>query len=308
MLAEHNPRADERNDSAPATDANVVAAPPDPPSRDTAANALQHGLAARKKLPAALQLAVAEHLEVLRCELRPATHVQELLLREMARHAAALDFSQSAEQSALNVGARASSSVEGVLVAGENDDIDATDTALAAAVASQVTERLCRYRRLHERGFYVALQTLRTLQEQRGNHMTAELMDQFRDERNCLEFLRRRIDSAAWRCPQCKNSNVHWIATRERWQCAGCNRQVGLRTGTIMEHSQLPLATWFRAIIVVMSDLSVGPGQLQEQLDIHRLATVRRMLSTIRSALSSPDADRLLAGLNRLAGPNCPLS
>ena len=57
-----------------------------------AGNALKHGLTAQTVLPPALRAAVRDHLQRLRRELPPATHTEDLLVREIARHAACLDL------------------------------------------------------------------------------------------------------------------------------------------------------------------------------------------------------------------------
>ena len=43
------------------------------------------------------------------------------------------------------------------------------------------------------------------------------------------------------------------------------------------------------------------PERLQQAIELPRLGTVRRLLGIILEAIESPDVDRLLAGLQRLA-------
>jgi transposase-like protein len=283
----------------PITDAGVVARPHAHLSPPASASATRHGLTATKTLPTAMQLQVASHLDALRHELRPATHLEDLTIREMARHAAALEFAQPAEQAVLNVAGRASSSLAGV-GGTTDDDLEADESALAGAVGSELTERLCRYRRSHERGFYAALAHFKALRNEEPKRDQADWLAHFADNRTCVEHLRRRIDAPTWRCPHCRGAHGHWLAARQRWECAACHKQVGLRAGTVMEHSPLPLTVWCGAIVSAALDLGISAYQLQEVLGISRPGTARSMLLKIRAALSAPDADYSLAGLNRL--------
>ncbi|MCB9920644.1 MAG: hypothetical protein H6822_00605 [Planctomycetaceae bacterium] len=70
------------------------------------ANALQHGLTSKKLLPKALQGERVEHYRKrLRRELEPATTVEGVLVDEMARHAAMMEFSEQTEGAVLRHGA-----------------------------------------------------------------------------------------------------------------------------------------------------------------------------------------------------------
>ena len=80
-----------------------------------------------------------------------------------------------------------------------------------------------------------------------------------------------------------------------------CGLQVGLRWGSVMEGSRLPLRIWFMAIGEVLADPAIRPERLQQAIELPRLGTVRTLLTRILTAIQSPDVDRLLAGLQRLA-------
>lgn len=75
--------------------------------------------------------------------------------------------------------------------------------------------------------------------------------------------------------------------------------QVGMRWGTIFHGSRLPLLTWFRAILLQVNFGELATDQLSHRIEISRAATIRKLVSSIREALKSPNSDVLLAGLNR---------
>jgi hypothetical protein len=115
-----------------------------------------------------------------------------------------------------------------------------------------------------------------------------------------VDYLHKRARRRAGVCPRCGDRNGHWLAC-QRWECSACGLQVGLRWGSVMEGSRLPLRIWFMAIGEVLADPAIRPEQLQQAIELPRLGTVRKLLGIILEAIASPDVDRLLAGLQRLA-------
>jgi hypothetical protein len=260
------------------------------------ANALTHGLTAKKTIPAILQPGrLLALLEGLRHELQPKTLIDELLVREIARHAAMLEVSEAAEWAVLRQGANGLAKILSVNVADQNDDL-----VLAAAVTTEPLERLTRYRRAHEKALY---QAIHKVYEQRPVLATDGLqeidshMDLFATDEACRSHLRARFDRADWRCPGCDGSRGHWVDTRDCWECAVCGRQVGLRYGTVFERSPLPLVTWFLAIRVVVSDATITAATLGQLISIRRPATAQSMLARIRHAMEADDSGTQLAGL-----------
>jgi len=255
-----------------------------------AGNALTHGLTARRQFPAALTASIEAHLERLRTD--PHDGVHELLLREVARHAAFLDVAAAAEQAALRVGAAvalAHSSLSPTLVT-------ADDAILSSAVASDQIERVACYRRAHEKGFHQALSALRTA-EQLSTEVPPRASTVVWDEARCREYLARRLRSEEWRCPRCQCPRGAWLASRLRRECARCGHQAGLRAGTIFEQSPLPLASWMSAIVFLRTNRAAALDDLELVTGLGRRATLRRIQRKILEAIESPEADQLLAGL-----------
>ncbi len=259
-------------------------------------NAVTHGLTARKLLPQLLQPGrVASLMAQLREELRPASLVEELVLREIARHAAMLEIAEQAEGAVLRQGALGLSGLIGSGDAGQDADM-----ILAAAVTTDPAERLTRYRRAHEKAFHQAVQKLRELQQSRRKKLPAQTtvpIDRFATEDACKCHLRARFSSPEWKCPACLSPRGHWIAAREVWQCASCHKQISLRHGTVMHGSKAPLLTWFGAIRHVVGDTAMTCATLQSLLSIRRVATARSMLRRIRQAVLAGDSETQLAGL-----------
>jgi transposase-like protein len=267
-----------------------------PPVDARGGNALRHGLTSSKILPPALRAAVAANRDRLRQELLPRNFLEEILVSELARHAAYLEFAEQAEASALGV---AAAFRPDLCVLGQDDlPITAEDLALTAAVTSDAAARVTVYRRLHERGLSSAMRSFHALRENSRPPQPA-VAEQFPDEASCQAYLAARFHSPRWRCPRCDHARGYWLDSRRRWECAGCKMQFGERAGTILERSPLPLATWFVAIGVVSANLEITATELARRISVRRLGTVRSLIKKIRAAMASPDADRLLAGLQR---------
>jgi hypothetical protein len=122
-------------------------------------NAVQHGLAATTLLAELFGHDLLERSkERLSNEWCPSTPTEEILVAELARHAAALVLVEQCEAAVLRNGARGVLSLSSSLDASDTSGIDAL---LAGAVTTEAIERLTRYRRSHEKAWHAALLRLR---------------------------------------------------------------------------------------------------------------------------------------------------
>jgi transposase-like protein len=267
----------------------------------TRGNATKHGLTATTLLPAILGPEVLqEYLLRLRAEWQPQTPTQGLLIAEMARHAAALERIESAELAVLRSGANAVSRLQLGKNAHDNAPDDADEFILAAAVSTDGIDRVTRYRRAHEKGFHQALQRLREIRgEPRIVPQLVRVAQPFPFTENaCRDHLIRRMITPEYRCPHCGHPAGYWLAARSRWECTRCGRQSGLRAGTIMERSPLPISTWFAAIWLMLTNPSASRDEVTKATKLSRPNTVRQVTEKITAAMASPNATCLLAGLN----------
>ena len=267
------------------------------PQHNPAANAVTHGLTAKKFIPDLLAERREGYAHGLADELQPASTLEAVLVVEIARHAAGMEFATHAEEAAIRNGARQHEELGSVLQTGVALD---TDAALATALVTPAALQAFRQRRAHQRGFHLTLDRLHTLQAARREVRPQQLYDMFSAESACVDYLAGRLRADTWRCPRCGCGEGYWLPERQRRQCRHCHAQIGFRTATVMEHSPLPLTTWFRGIIELVQDPSIALDELQARLGLRRRATLQGVLARISAAMASPDADRLLAGLPRI--------
>jgi transposase-like protein len=253
---------------------------------------------AAKPLPDSLSLKNEQYREALRAELAPSTALESIFVDEMARHAAALEFSGAAEGRVLRFGARCQELLPRHTSPDEEAELEAM---FAAALTNNAVERTERFGQNHRRGFYKAYAQLQAL---RGDVVAEEgLATAFDREGACEMYLVGRMHAHPQRCPLCNKRKHHYLRSRRRWECAGCGAQFGLKAGTVMERSPLPLTVWFAAILTVCAAPGIASRELAEQIGVRRLATVRNMLRAILDAIASPDAETLLAGSTALIAP-----
>jgi len=262
-------------------------------------NALNHGLTATRLLPVVLQPGRLEALlRQFRQEFHPATPTQDVLVAELARHAALLELGQEAEWAVLRQGAHQLGGITLDVTQSPNDHDEAM---LAAAVSTEPLDLLSRYRRAHKKAFLAALGKLRELRADRRSvrpgHPKAN-PPPFATEAECARHLENRFRRRNFRCPCCGHAGGSWLASRARWLCTTCRRQLGLRAGTVMAGSRLPLVKWFRAIRAIVLEPQISPAELSDKTRIKRAATARHIAAKIRAALASADSTQLLADLD----------
>jgi transposase-like protein len=229
----------------------------------------------------------------------PSSVLERILLAEVARHSAALEVGQKAEGAVLRQGAL---SVGQLILTTMQDPAAQEDFSLAAAVSTDSLDRFARYRRGHERALFTAIKKLQELRDTKQSGAAEDSRASapaFLDEKACHEYLKQRLVGNS-RCPHCGGEKGSWLVKRQRWQCAGCHRQVGPTAGTVMAGSRLPLTQWFAAIRVLLCHPGTTVSELAQEIGVRRMSTVRSVVKSIRAAIGSDKAQELLAGLDRL--------
>ena len=78
-------------------------------------------------------------------------------------------------------------------------------------------------------------------------------LKQYGTEAACEKALLRARWPSGFVCPRCAATVYSRFQRAEEWlwQCCACRHQTSLRSGTLFEHSRLPLTIWFLALYVL---------------------------------------------------------
>ena len=90
------------------------------------------------------------------------------------------------------------------------------------------------------------------IQFQRGLSLL-EFLDRFGTEDQCIEQLMRQRWPGGFECAHCGGREPYRVSHGRRvvLECRGCARQTSLLAGTVMQHTKLPLRTWFLATFFI---------------------------------------------------------
>lgn len=120
--------------------------------------------------------------------------------------------------------------------------------------------------------------------------------EEFPDENSCRTHMRKAREKDGVVCKKCNSKKHYWLKGKWAWQCAECNFRTSLRSGTMMENSNLPIRTWYLAMAFMsFSKKGISATELQRQLEHSRYQTIWSLMHRIREAMGKRDD---LYGLN----------
>ena len=124
-----------------------------------------------------------------------------------------------------------------------------------------------------------------------------ELLDHFKDQKTCIEFLEEQRWNGKPTCPHCGHEKVY--RTKAGFRCAGigCYKKFTVLAGSIYESTKIPLRLWFAAIYLgVAHKKGVSSVQIATDLNISQKSSWF-MMHRIREAMIDADAETQLKGV-----------
>lgn len=90
-----------------------------------------------------------------------------------------------------------------------------------------------------------------------------EFLRTFGTEGQCAEAVKAARWPDSFRCPRCSSADHYVVGhgARRLFQCQGCKHQTWLTAGSLVEHTEPPLTTWFLAIYL-LSQAKTGLSSL----------------------------------------------
>jgi transposase-like protein len=114
-----------------------------------------------------------------------------------------------------------------------------------------------------------------------------DLMNRFKDETICREFLVQQRWNGSPICPYCNHGKSYVIEGGKRFKCANqtCYKKYSVTVGTVFEASNIPLTIWFPAMYIISSHKKgISSVQLAKDLGVTQ-KTAWFMLHRIRESL-----------------------
>jgi hypothetical protein len=133
----------------------------------------------------------------------------------------------------------------------------------------------------------------------------------FPDDAACLRYLARSRWPDGFACPHCGNAGGWEITARVKsrakdateqtprrvrtlWECSACARQTSATSGTILDHTRLPLMVWFHAAFLMATDKrGISAILLDSQLDLGNHKTAWFLLHKLRRAMVNAGRTRI---------------
>jgi transposase-like protein len=129
-----------------------------------------------------------------------------------------------------------------------------------------------------------------------------EFLSHFGTEAQCAEVVRLARWPEGFVCPRCACTGHYVVGhgVRKLFQCTGCRHQTSLTSGSLMEHTKLPLTTWFLAIYLIsQAKTGLAALALKRQLGVS-YPTAWALQHKINHAMAQREGQHKLGGTVQL--------
>ena len=125
-----------------------------------------------------------------------------------------------------------------------------------------------------------------------------KFFEEFPNEDSCKQHFKGVREKEGVKCKKCGCTKHYWLKAKYQWQCSECNFRTTLRSGTMMENSNLPFRKWYLAMAFMsFSKKGLSAKELQRQLGHSRYESIWFMMHRIRKAMGQRDSMYGLEGM-----------
>ena len=122
-----------------------------------------------------------------------------------------------------------------------------------------------------------------------------KFIESFPDESLCRIKFKEFRDEQGVICRKCGSKNHYWLKTVDEYQCKKCKTRISLRSGTVMQASNLPFRHWFIAIhLLTSTKKTFSTLEVQRQIGHKFYEPIWYMIQKIRMTIGSRDSKYLL--------------
>jgi len=114
--------------------------------------------------------------------------------------------------------------------------------------------------------------------------------ERFPDEESCIRYIKTKREKEGVICKKCKGKDHYWLHSKNMFQCKNCEFRTSLKSGTVMENSNLTLRKWLMAITFISATKQGFTSlELQRQMGFTRYQTVFDLCHKIRVIMGKRD-------------------
>ena len=115
-------------------------------------------------------------------------------------------------------------------------------------------------------------------------------INRFPDEASCIEFIKEQRIQQGIICKKCSGCKHYWLENKRCFQCSFCGFRTSIKSGTVMESSNLPVRIWMMAITyITATKKGFSAAELQRLLGMKRYEPVFRMYHKLRVVMGKRD-------------------
>jgi len=125
--------------------------------------------------------------------------------------------------------------------------------------------------------------------------LLSEFYKTYNDESACRAKVKSLRESQGIICKKCSHRSHYWKSDKQVCECKHCRFRTSLRSGTVMENSNLPFRYWFTAIAHLSNTKkSVSALEMQRLLGHKRYEPIWAMMHKLRSVMGYRDSKYVL--------------
>ena len=122
-------------------------------------------------------------------------------------------------------------------------------------------------------------------------------LDRYSDEAKCIESLKELRLKEGVVCKKCGHKEHYFRKGDLRFECKKCHSRQSIRSGTVMEHSNLPIRYWMLCIkLMTLTKKSFSALEMQRLIGHKRYERIWYMMHKIRLVMGKRDMEYQLNG------------
>ncbi|VAV84564.1 hypothetical protein MNBD_BACTEROID02-1324, partial [hydrothermal vent metagenome] len=120
----------------------------------------------------------------------------------------------------------------------------------------------------------------------------------FDSEESCRTHFKEERDKIGIVFRKCSYTKHYWIKSQWSYECKKCRSRTSLRSGTIMQSSNLSFLIWYKTMfLLTATKKGFSSKEIQRQLGLKRYEPVWAMVHKLRKAMGQRDDRYTLEGM-----------